>query len=151
MIEFMNVVSNIGHLLIRSSIPVGVVIYAAQKFIVPQILEYRELIKRARYDVIYFANVYPIRDTMTGEIINSGALDDASKEFRVISSRLRAHRDNLIFYGMWSAMGLLPLWKTVETVAVNFIGWSNEVYENGPNSGRQIFRKNIAKALGMNP
>ncbi len=76
--------------------------------------------------------------------------DDTSKELRVISARLRSSRDNIPYYSLVEKSGLVIEWKKLEEAAIAFIGWSNEIYslESGK-SGRQEFRKRVAKALGM--
>jgi len=130
------------------AIPTALLVYIGQKFIVPQVLELREVIKRARYAVIYYANVFPINqiDLDSRQL----TFDETSKELRVISARLRASRDNIPYYSLVEKTGLVPTWKNVEEAAIAFIGWSNEIYSLEPGkSGRQAFRKRIAKLLDM--
>lgn len=147
---FSELLNSVWQFLSSSSwaIPTALLVYIGQKFIVPQVLELREIVKRARYAVIYYANVFPINkmDLHTRQL----TFDDTSKELRVISARLRSSRDNIPYYSLVEKSGLVIEWKKLEEAAIAFIGWSNEIYslESGK-SGRQEFRKRVAKALGM--
>lgn len=68
------------------AIPTALIVYIGQKFIVPQVLELREIVKRARYAVIYYANVFPVNEKDL--LINQKKFEDTAKELRVISARL---------------------------------------------------------------
>lgn len=126
----------------------GLIVSITKKFFVPQILDLRDIVKRARYDVTYYGNIFPLSEA---DLINrKNEFEDTSKELRVLSARLRSSRDNIPLYGLIEKTKLVPKWQAVEEAAVSFIGWSNEVYTIEPGqSGRQIFRKQIAKSLGM--
>ncbi len=127
--EFANFISSSYELLFNSwGLLAAVVVFVLQQFFVPQILDFREILKRARYDVIYYANIFPIVDKK-GQIVNSNDLEDAHKELRVIASRLRAHRDDIPLYKASALIGLIPQYEKTELMATEFIGWSNEMYE----------------------
>lgn len=128
----------------------AVITYILQKFFVPQILEFKEILKRARYDVLYYANVFPFQSEKNKNILNEKDLNAASKELRVISAKIRSSRDNIPLYPLISMLGIVPKWSATEEIAIGFVGWSNEMFSIEPGqSGRQIFRKKIAKAFGM--
>ena len=137
------------NLLINSwGLTVALAGFIAQKFFVPQILEYREILKRARYDLTYYANVFPVEHD--NSIFNMSELDDAHKELRVVASKIRSYRDNILFYKIISKIKLVPSYEDTEIAATNLIGWSNDIYETDPrNHARQDRRKKIATALSM--
>jgi len=122
--------------------------YVLQKFFVPQILDYRKVLKRARYDVIYYANIMPIVSS-DGNILNKEELDSASKELRVIASKIISYRDDIHQYDLIAKITkLMPRFNDSEVIATGFIGWSNEIFDS-KSSGRYKRRKQIADALGM--
>lgn len=126
------------------------VAYILQKFFIPQILEFKEILKRARYDVIYYANVFPFQSEKDKKILNKKDLENASKELRVVSAKIRSTRDNIPMYSLISKLRMVPNWSDTEEIAIGFIGWSNEMFSiEAGQSGRQQFRKKIAKAFGM--
>jgi hypothetical protein len=123
--------------------------FVAQKFFVPQILNYRTILERCRYDVIYYANVFPLPDNR-GKFVNKKEIDEAHKELRIIAARVRAHRGDIPCYKLVALAGLIPTFENTEIIATNLIGWSNDMYETRPEEqARQQRRENIAMALGM--
>ncbi|NMB56908.1 hypothetical protein GYA19_03160 [Candidatus Beckwithbacteria bacterium] len=138
------------HFLIQSwGLTFALIGFILQKFFVPQILEYREIIKRARYDLIYYANIFPIKDK-TGTIVNTNELDDIRKKLRDMASKIKAYRNNIPCYKAIAYTGLVPKFDNTEIIATNFMIWSNDIYEiDSKISARQELRKKIADALGM--
>jgi hypothetical protein len=148
--NFINFLTASYDFLVKSwGLTIALIGFVSQKFFIPQILEFRSILKRARYDVIYYANVAPFKNK-SGTFINESELNDAHKELRVISSKIRACREDIPCYKLVSLTRIVPSFENTEIAAVNFIGWSNDIFEINPEAqSRQRRRKAIGKALGM--
>lgn len=129
------------------AIPLTFSAYILQKFFVPQILDFRKTLERARYDIIYYGNVFPI--VVKGEILNMEELTATSKELRVMSAKLRSTRDSIPLYKFIAKLNIIPEWNISEDVAFGFMGWSNEIMSVNDKIGRHDYREKIAKALNM--
>ena len=126
----------------------GVIVFVSgqllQRFVFEPILEQRKIIGEIAYSLLYHANVMDV-SRVEPKLVQVEEPLAAVRYLRSLGGRLRATLWAIPFYGLLSALGVVPKRKAIMTASSGLVGWSNSIHSGATH----IHRKNIAQSLRL--